>query len=142
MFLKKRLLGIGLIVAVALIIVAVTSGVDISAKHAWSKYHWERSSNPVVLTLGRNFSDPVWTSHFNVAVDDWNESSVLALTGVEGTTSPGECAADTGTIEVCSDDYGDNGWLGIAQIWIHKTHILQGHRPDERFPPRLGELQH
>ena len=41
----KGLLGIGCIVGVGLV-VAVTSGVDVSAAHAWGNYHWARSSNP------------------------------------------------------------------------------------------------
>ena len=53
----KGLLGIGCIVGVGLV-VAVTSGVDVSAAHAWGNYHWARSSNPVKLTLGDNFRAP------------------------------------------------------------------------------------
>ncbi|MGH9861848.1 MAG: hypothetical protein ACRD35_00325 [Candidatus Acidiferrales bacterium] len=29
-------------------------------------------------------------------------------------------------MEVCSSTYGNNGWLGLAQIWVSGKHITQG----------------
>jgi hypothetical protein len=29
-------------------------------------------------------------------------------------------------VEVCNASYGNNGWLGIAQIWVSDSHIVQG----------------
>jgi hypothetical protein len=29
-------------------------------------------------------------------------------------------------VEVCNSTYGNNGWLGIAQIWASGSHITQG----------------
>jgi hypothetical protein len=29
-------------------------------------------------------------------------------------------------VQVCNERYGNNGWLGIAQIWLSGTHITQG----------------
>ena len=66
----------------------VLTAMPASGYHAWGNYHWERSSNPVSLTLGDNFKYSVWNSHFTVAVSDWNGSSVLDLTAVAGGTSP------------------------------------------------------
>ncbi len=37
-----------------------------------------------------------------------------------GDTNGSVCDATTGTVQVCNDDYGNNNWLGIAQIWIVK----------------------
>ena len=64
-------------------------------------------------------------SHFADAVSDWNLSSALALTAVPGGTSPRRCRAASGTIEVCADSYGNNGWLGLAQIWVSGDHIAK-----------------
>src|SRR6266508_6040944 len=37
------------------------------------------------------------------------------------------CQATTGRVEVCNSTYGNNGWLGIASIWITTgNHITQG----------------
>lgn len=97
------------------------------ADHSWGNYHWERSSNPVQLTLGDNFANPEWMSHFIAAIADWNQSKVLSLTAVPGATSPRRCKAATGAIEVCSDTYGNNGWLGIAGISVSGDHIVSAY---------------
>jgi len=34
--------------------------------------------------------------------------------------------ATSGMVQVCNRTYGNNGWLGIASIWISGTHITQG----------------
>ena len=50
---------------------------------------------------------------------------MLGLTTVAGGTSPRRCRAASGTIEVCADSYGNNGWLGLAQIWASGDHITK-----------------
>src|SRR5688572_31754287 len=41
-------------------------------------------------------------------------------------SAKGKCRPTAGRIEVCNAAYGNNGWLGIAQIWISGAHITQG----------------
>lgn len=36
------------------------------------------------------------------------------------------CSQTSGRVEVCNKKYGNNGWLGIAQIWVTGSHITQG----------------
>ncbi len=96
-----------------------------SGNNAWGSYHWERFSSSVSLDLGANFKNSVWEDHLTYAVADWNVSEVLSLTAVPGGTSPRRCKAASGTIEVCADSYGNNGWLGIAQIWVSGNHIAK-----------------
>lgn len=105
----------------ALFVVAlVPSG--LRADHAWG-YHWKKTSTgPVVLTLGDNVSG-VWDAHLTDAADDWDQSTVLDLTVVAGAVSPRSCKPKSGKIEVCSAAYGNNGWLGLARIWISGVHI-------------------
>ena len=56
----------------------------LGADHAWGPYHWKKtSSNPVALTLGDNVS-AIWYTHFAEAVQDWDASTVLALSIVPG----------------------------------------------------------
>ena len=119
---SQRFMTAGFVVAVA-ILVAVTYGGVVSATHAWGNYHWARSSNPVSLTLGDNFKGSEWDSAYNTAVADWNGSKVLSLTKVAGATSPRRCKPKTGAIEVCSDTYGNNGWLGLAGLSVSGDHI-------------------
>ena len=45
---------------------------------------------------------------------------------VAGKANPKNCRASAGRVEVCNSKYGNNGWLGIAQIWASGDHITQG----------------
>lgn len=52
---------------------------------------------------------------------------MLDLSKVTGSTKNAKtCRPTSGLIEVCAASYGNNGWLGLAQIWISGTHITQG----------------
>ena len=108
--------------AAALALVVVGSAL---ANHAWGSYHWSRASNPFTLQVGDNVSSG-WDTNLNDAISDWAESDVLDLTKVAGNGSGSTCSPTSGRIEVCNGAYGNNGWLGIAQIWVTKgSHITQ-----------------
>lgn len=95
------------------------------ADHSWGGYHWARAGNPVALALGDNVS-PAWEPYLATASVEWNRSSVLQTAVVAGRARPKTCKPTAGRVEVCSERYGFNGWLGIAQIWISGGHITQG----------------
>ena len=46
------------------------------ANHSWGGYHWSRSANPLVLSVGDNV-DSRWEDNLSDAITDWNKSSVL-----------------------------------------------------------------
>jgi hypothetical protein len=94
------------------------------AGHLWGGYHWARASNPVMLTLGDNVS-PAWDSYLATASAEWNRSIVVQTAVVTGTAKPRTCKPAAGRIEVCSERYGFNGWLGLAQIWVSGLHITR-----------------
>lgn len=94
------------------------------ANHSWGTYHWARQSNPFTLKLGDNVS-ATWDSYLQTTSGDWSLSSVLDTTIVTGQGRK-NCRPMTGRVEVCNAKYGNNGWLGIAQIWVSGTHITQG----------------
>src|SRR3990167_10216992 len=94
------------------------------ANHSWGGYHWARTNNPFTLKVGDNVSSK-WDPYLDEAIGDWNASTILDLTKVNGSTSPRTCKAKTGQIEVCSERYGNNGWLGLAQIWVSGSHITK-----------------
>ena len=96
-----------------------------SATHSWGGYHWARQSNPFTLKLGDNVSS-VWDPILATTSSDWTQSSVLNTTIVAGSTTARRCKPTSGRVEVCDERYGNNGWLGLAQIWISGTHITQG----------------
>lgn len=95
------------------------------ANHAWGNYHWARQSNPFNLKLGDNVST-VWDASLSGASSDWSKSTVLDTTIVAGGTRPRNCRPTSGRVEVCSASYGNNGWLGLASIWVSGSHITQG----------------
>lgn len=95
----------------------------VQATHAWGPYHWARTANPFTLNLGDNVSG-TWDPYLSEASADWTTSSVLNTAVVAGTAGK-NCRATTGRVEVCNRKYGNNGWLGLAQIWINGSHITQ-----------------
>ena len=112
---------------VMLVLIAMLAAFPLSAgaTHAWSTYHWARTSNPFTLKVGDNV-DANWDAYLNTTVSDWSQSNVLDLTKVAGSTTGRRCRATAGRIEVCNAAYGNNGWLGLAQIWLSSGHITQG----------------
>jgi hypothetical protein len=94
------------------------------ANHSWGCYHWA-GSNPRVLTFGDNVTSN-WDSYLTTAEQDWEQSTVLSTSVVAGQANSKNCRPGTGKIEVCNSTYGNNGWLGIAQIWVSGCHITKG----------------
>lgn len=116
--------------ALALIVIAALGGLVVAtpsanADHAWSSYHWARTSNPFTLQLGDNVSS-TWDAYLATTSSDWSESTVLDTVVVPGSTSPKKCSATTGRVEVCNASYGPRGWLGVATINISGSHITKG----------------
>jgi hypothetical protein len=96
-----------------------------SASHSWNGYHWARTSNPFTVKLGDNVNS-MWDPYLGVASSDWSKSDVLDTTIVAGGARPKNCRPTSGRVEVCNSSYGNNGWLGVAQIWVSGSHITQG----------------
>ncbi len=94
------------------------------ATHSWGSYHWARTANPFTLKLGDNVTS-TWDSYMSTTSTDWTKSSVLDTTIVAGGTNPKNCRPTSGRVEVCNASYGNNGWLGVAQIWVSNNHITQ-----------------
>ncbi len=111
-----------LVVAIAFAV----SPLVLLANHSWGGYHWARTSNPFTVKLGDNVSS-AWDSYLATTSSDWSASSVLNTTVVAGSAKPRNCRPTSGRVEVCDANYGNTGWLGVAQIWISGgTHITQG----------------
>ena len=95
------------------------------ANHSWGNYHWARTANPFTLSVGDNVGG-AWDPYLDGAIADWTSSSVLNLARSGGAASSKNCRPPAGRVEVCNASYGNNGWLGIAQIWASGSHITQG----------------
>src|SRR5712691_148558 len=118
----KKLVSLGGLAVVTAVVLAASA----SANHSWGGYHWARTANPFTLKLGDNVSG-LWDGMLAKASSDWSQSTVLDTTIVPGGAKPRSCRPTSGQVEVCSANYGNTGWLGLAQIWITGgVHITQG----------------
>ena len=121
---KMSFRGLGKFVAAA---VLLSAGAFVSvayATHSWGSYHWARTANPFTLKLGDNVST-VWDKYLVTSSLDWSVSAELDTAVVAGMANPKTCRAVTGRVEVCNSKYGNNGWLGIASIWVSGSHITK-----------------
>jgi hypothetical protein len=109
--------------AALLALVAFSPGAK--ANHSWNGYHWARTANPFTLQLGDNLST-TWHQYLATTSSEWSESTVLHTKIVPGQAKSKNCRPTSGRVEVCNSAYGNNGWLGIAQIWASGKHITQG----------------
>lgn len=114
-----------LLIAFAGFFFLIFSSSTVKANHSWVNYHWARTSNPFNLRLGDNLSSS-WDSYLNTSSYDWSISSVLDANITNGGTNSRRCRPTNGRVEVCNYRYGNNGWLGLAQIWVKNDHIYQG----------------
>lgn len=120
-----------LIVSAIALVLAVTAP-SATAGHSWGSYHWPRTdaSMPLRLQIGDNLTTTEWKGILQTANGDWNAGSsewqdVLDNEVVLGRATK-NCKAVSGTVQVCNAKYGQNGWLGLAQIWLSSGHIVQG----------------
>lgn len=118
---SKRRLGIVAVVAAPLALIAT----PLLANHSWSTYHWLRTGGELTVPVYKNVN-ATWDSYVNVAVADWNKSTVINSPLFVGTANPKTCKGVAGTIQVCNASYGRTGWLGIASISLSGGHISQG----------------
>lgn len=151
-----RITRIGAVLAAGVLAVTAASTGTASATHAWGSYHWARQSNPFTLSVGDNVSS-AWDAYLDTSNAQWSQSTVLNLVKTPGATTPKQCRASLGRVEVCNASYGRNGWLGLASISVTGgTHITQGtvklndtyfampqyNTPDERAHVMCQEVGH
>src|SRR3989344_4029157 len=122
---KRKWISRNILFVLTLIVSIFVLPVVVLANHSWGSYHWGRISNPFTLKLGDNLSSS-WDSHLATTSSDWSQSSVLDTAIVAGNTNPRRCKPTSGQVQLCNSAYGNNGWLGIAQIWVSGNHITQG----------------
>jgi hypothetical protein len=120
----KRFLIVAVFVAAAAVFAS-----SAAASHSWGNYHWARTANPFTIMLGDNLTS-TWDPYLSQASSDCSADTAgnpLNTTVVPGGSNPRKCRPTRGRVEVCNFAYGNNGWLGLAQIWISGgSHITQG----------------
>ena len=135
MFIEKEI-GMKTIKSISLLLILLAWAAIPSltyASHSWNGYHWARTANPFTLKLGNNLTSADWQAILAQTSQDWNSPETFGTTSplltaiVSGSSSKRRCAMVAGTTQVCNGAYGNNGWLGLATIYITGgTHITQG----------------
>lgn len=121
---KKILVVASLVLSLGMYVTVASAG------NSWGKYHWDISTDESIaypLELGDNLTTPAWVNSLVGASADWN-LSVLRTQVIAGANNT-NCGPTSGRVEVCNGEYGDNGWLGLASIWVTRgrsNHIVQG----------------
>lgn len=114
---------------VAVVSTLAVMSVPAHATHAWSTYHWARTSNPMPLLVVDSVTS-FWQFEFETSLDEWNVSGALAMTigsSDESSKTRKRCNAVDGQMRVCNSSYGNNGWLGLASINLDSNgHIVKG----------------
>ena len=95
-----------------------------SADHSWNGYHWANAT-PFALGLDNNLTTTNWRTLAAQTSTDWSQSLVLDAPLSQPKTDNKRCKASSGQVEVCNGRYGNNGWLGLAQVWTSGGHIVQ-----------------
>lgn len=118
-----------LLMFLVVLVIGISSASVVYASHSWGGYHWARTSNPFALKLGDNVSG-AWDGHLTTTSNAWSSNTWGILDVLDTKVVAGlggkNCKAQTGRVEVCSRKYGNNGWLGLAQIWVSGNHITKG----------------
>lgn len=118
-----------------LMLALVAFPASVNAGHSWNNYHWARTANPFTIKVVDSMTGGVansaanWDENLDVAISDWNASSVMNVVkeaGSDASNTRKRCAAISGKVHACNANYGNNGWLGLAQIWASGSHITQG----------------
>lgn len=120
-------------VRLAFLLVAGLFAVTPYAEHSWGSYHWARTTSPFTL-LTVDSMTPEWDYELGLALGDandgWSKSTVLDLqidSYADSIKTRKRCSAVTGQMRVCNAEYGQNGWLGLASIYIDsESHIVKG----------------
>ena len=105
--------------------IAAAIALPAAANHSWADYKWELAAGeqltmPVIDNTGAS-----WVGYVETAVGDWNASPYIEAPYQRGSADP-SCPYVRSTIQVCNDDYGATGWLGIASITISGSTITAG----------------
>ena len=89
---------------------------------SWNGYRWARTG-PLVISMGDNLTAP-WASLLAPATMAWSAANNIDFVITTG-SSTSACAAVFGGVQICNGNYGANGWLGYANVWLSSGFIVQ-----------------
>ncbi len=111
------------------LLLAAAFTIPAAGNHSWNNYHWARTTNSFNLLVVDSVT-PDWQFSFSESLRRWDES--IKLNNVVGDAADDNktrkrCQMVNGQMRVCNAAYGQNGWLGLATIYIDGNgHITRG----------------
>lgn len=113
--------------AVLLISVSAVCGAHTAANatnpRSWNNYTWGRTGNLSVQLV--NNTSAAWTPYLQTAAAQWSAATNIEYRVVTGPAiDASACSPTYGVIEVCSANYGKNGWLGMTNVYTSGGHIV------------------
>lgn len=109
--------GLALVVATA----PVTPAAAVT--QSWNGYRWARTG-PLAINLGNNLSSQ-WAPLFAPTAAAWSKATNIDFVPAAGRATSSACGAVYGSVQVCNGNYGANGWLGYANVWLAGGFIVQ-----------------
>lgn len=90
---------------------------------SWNGYRWARTG-PLAINIGNNLSS-IWSPLFAPATAAWSAANNIDFVDAPGRATSSACGAVYGSVQVCSSNYGANGWLGYTNVWLANGFIVQ-----------------
>lgn len=104
----------------AVLMLAATPAAAVT--QSWNGYKWARTG-PLAIGLGNNL-DSVWSPRLVPTAAQWSAANNIDFVVTLG-QSTSACGAVYGSVQVCNGNYGANGWLGYANVWLSGGYIVQ-----------------
>jgi hypothetical protein len=94
----------------------LASSILLAAPLTLAGNHWARTTPTFKLQVIDNLTTD-WTTHMQIALQEWSNSEVLDMVLVAGDdslTTRQSCAMVAGTVRMCNNTYGSTGWMGLT----------------------------
>jgi hypothetical protein len=86
---------------------------------------WMRTTKQLPIQINDNITEE-WQMPLRSVVSAWNQSEVISSSIVPGFSDTMQCPGISGTIQICSAQYGKTDWVAIARIVVSGEHIAYG----------------
>ncbi|GGE07905.1 hypothetical protein GCM10011529_12900 [Polymorphobacter glacialis] len=103
-------------------VLAAAAPTAAATTQSWNGYHWARTGQ-LQIAVGNNLS-ATWSPYLAPAAAAWSADPVIDMVGVAG-SSNSTCGPVFGGVQICSGNYGANGWLGYTNVWLGGGFIVQ-----------------
>ncbi len=105
-------------------IAAISSATPASALiQSWNGYKWSRTGD-LAINLGNNLTG-TWAPRLVPTATAWSVANHIDFIPVSGSSTSSACSPVFGSVQVCNGNYGANGWLGYANVWLSGGFIVE-----------------